>query len=59
MKRNDSRQYHLYCSADKLDRFQRVYPDCLRRFLINAIEIALSDYDFFQKVFFKDLNYEN
>lgn len=58
MKENKSRQYHLYCDSEKLDRFQRLYPDSLRRFLINSIDYALSNNDFFQKVFFKDLENE-
>ena len=46
------RVVHVSLSASDADHFQRIYPDCMTRFVRNAVKIALSDKNFFDKIFF-------
>lgn len=48
------RQVHIYTDAELLDSFQRAFPQCLTKFVIKAIKLALNDKSFFNKVFFGD-----
>lgn len=50
----NKRQFHLFCDSEFLDKFQRIYPNCLTRFLIRCIVKALSDKSFFTSVYFGD-----
>lgn len=37
-----------------LEKFKKLYPKLLARFIDNAIELALNDKEFFTKIFFKE-----
>lgn len=50
----NKRQFHLFCDSEFLDKFQRIYPNCLTRFLVRCIVKALSDKSFFSSVYFGD-----
>lgn len=46
----------ISCQIDKeiKNKYQRLYPYTLSRFLINAIKLAIKDKNFFDKVYFNN-----
>lgn len=54
MKKNisNTRQLNVSIVSDHYEQFQRMFPQCLSRFVRNAIKLALTDRIFFQTVFF-------
>lgn len=50
---------HINVPVDDLRRFDLAFPSAKRRFICNAIKMALNDKVFFDKVFFSDLYYQS
>lgn len=48
--------YHLVCSKKDKETFDRLYPKLLKVFLERAINKAINDKDFFEDVFFNEVN---
>lgn len=46
---------HINVDRDLIDRFDRQYPSCRRRFVENAIRLATNSRETFDKIFFCDL----
>lgn len=46
---------HTNIDSELLQIFDQAYPACRRRFIENAIQLATTDKEFFDRVFFKDL----
>lgn len=46
---------HTNVDTELLQIFDQAFPACRRRFIENAIQLATTDKDFFDRVFFKDL----
>lgn len=44
---------HIYLDSGIRDMFQRLYPYCMTRFLINAVQKAVNDKSFFEEVFYQ------
>ena len=51
----DKVQVHLYIDRQIAETFQRLYSECRPRFVQNAMELAINDKTFFEKIFFKDI----
>lgn len=56
MDKINKRQYHLYTDVELLDTFNRLYDGAMRRFLQNALRMANNDRNFFEKVFFMEID---
>lgn len=41
--------------SDKVERFKRLYPDLLGKYLNECLSLALQDKDLFIKILFKEL----
>lgn len=52
-------QIHLNIDDDLKKRFEQCYPHCRSRFIENCLKKALTDRNFFDKVFFMELLTEN
>lgn len=48
-------QIHTRVKKDDYDNFMRLYPQCLTRFVANAIHLAVTNRSFFDTVFFTNL----
>lgn len=46
---------HIYLRREVRDMFSRLYPNCLSRFVENALILASSDKNVFDRIFFKDI----
>lgn len=46
---------HINVDRDLIDRFDRLYPSCRRRFVENSIRLATNSKEVFDKIFFCDL----
>lgn len=46
---------HTNINTELLNLFDKAYPACRRRFIENAMQLATTDKEFFDRVFFKDL----
>lgn len=46
---------HTNVDSELLKIFDQAFPACRRRFIENAIQLATTDKEFFDRVFFKDL----
>lgn len=46
---------HTNIDSELLKIFDQAFPACRRRFIENAIQLATTDKEFFDRVFFKDL----
>lgn len=55
MENKPKRTYHIYLDKDIADRFQKLYPNVRSEFLTNAMELAINDRNFFDKVRFYKL----
>lgn len=42
------------CPLNLRDKFQRLYPYTLSRFILKCIKLAISDKNFFDKVYFNN-----
>lgn len=51
----DTRVCHISISSKDVDMFQRLYPNCLNRFVRNVVHDALNDKNLFDKHYFKDI----
>ena len=46
---------HVNVNKQNIELFDKMYASCRRRFVNNAIELAVNDKNFFDRIFFKDL----
>ena len=56
MVSKNNHRISLTLSKEDFERFEHCYPNCLSKFLRSAIQYALGDKDFFQAVFFQELD---
>lgn len=59
MKSQNKKVFHLFLRKDIHEMFQRLYPHCETRFCENAINLAINDKSFFDRVFFGVVNEKN
>lgn len=46
---------HFNIPRDIVELFDKAYPSCRTRFVVNAMRVATADRDTFEKIFFYDL----
>lgn len=46
---------HVYMDKRIVEVFQQAYPHCRNRFIENAMRLALSDKNLFDRIFFYDI----
>lgn len=52
----DKKVFHLVSDKDNFEKYNKMYPNTMRIFLNNALYLATNNKDFFEKVFFKDID---
>ena len=50
------RQITAYLDVEIINAFQDRFPDCLKKFIIRCMKLAVSDKYFFEKVFFSEVD---
>lgn len=55
MKKNDTLTLHLNVKTSVVNQFDTLYKGCRRRFVENAMRLAISNPNDFDKIFFMDM----
>ena len=56
MIKNCNHRISLTFAKDDYVLFERLYPNCLSKFLRNCIRYSLRDKKFFEQIYFEDLD---
>lgn len=49
------KQLSVMCDKDVCEMFQRLYPQCMTRFIELALRLACNDKELFMKIFFDEI----
>lgn len=50
------RQITAYLEVEVIKAFQEHFPDCLKKFIVKCMKLAVADKSFFERVFFSEVN---
>lgn len=50
----NTKEIRIYAKGDEVETFQKMYPQCMSRFIRNAIALAIRNKDIFTDIFFSN-----